>query len=51
MNAEPAKYLYPKRKAVEVAGDQDAPLVPFRVVVEIVPAPTTEVATEKHPAA
>ena len=35
MNAELAQYVYPKRKAVEVAGDQEAPLVPSRVVVQI----------------
>jgi len=35
MNAELAHYVYPKRKAVEVAGDQEAPLVPSRVVVQI----------------
>ena len=39
MNAERAQYVHPKRKAVEVASDQDAPLVPHRVVVQIVPTP------------
>jgi hypothetical protein len=39
MNAELAQYVHPKRKAVEVASDQDAPLVPHRVVVQIVPTP------------
>jgi len=40
MNAEPAQYVYPKRKAAEVASDQGAPIVPSRVVVEIVPTPS-----------
>jgi hypothetical protein len=39
MNAELAHYVYPKRKAVEVAGDQKAPLVIHRVVLERVPTP------------
>ena len=39
MNAELTQYVYPKRKAVEVASDQGAPLVPHRVVVQIVPTP------------
>jgi hypothetical protein len=39
MNAELAQYVYPKRKAVEVAGDQSAPLVPTKVVLQIVPTP------------
>ena len=39
MNAELAQYVHPKRKAVEVASDQGAPLVPHRVVVQIVPTP------------
>ena len=30
MNAELAQYVYPKRKAVEVAADQGAPLVPSK---------------------
>jgi hypothetical protein len=39
MNAELAQYVYPKRKAVEVTGDQDAPFVPRRVEIHIVPTP------------
>ena len=39
MNAELAQYVYPKRKAVEVASDKEALLVPHRVVVTIVPTP------------
>jgi hypothetical protein len=39
MNAELAQYVYPKRKAVEVAADQDAPLMPTKIVIEIVPTP------------
>jgi hypothetical protein len=39
MNAELAQYVYPKRKAVEVAGDKDAPLVVHRVVLERVSIP------------
>lgn len=39
MNAELAQYVYPKRKAGEVAGDQDAPFVPRRVETHIVPTP------------
>jgi hypothetical protein len=38
MNAELAHHVYPKRKAVEVAADQGAPLM-HRVVIEIVPTP------------
>jgi len=38
MNAELAHYVYPKRKAVEVKADQDAPPIQ-RVVIEIVPTP------------
>jgi hypothetical protein len=34
MNAELAHYVYPKRKAVEVGADEDAPLM-HRVVIEI----------------
>jgi hypothetical protein len=45
MNAELAQYVYPKRKAVEVAADKDAPLVIHRVVLESVPTP--EVPTEE----
>ena len=37
MYGELAQYLYPKRKAVELAGDLDA-TDPIRVVVETVPA-------------
>ena len=44
MNAELAQYVYPKRKAVEVAGDQEAPLVVHKVVLERVP--TSEVPSE-----
>jgi hypothetical protein len=40
MNAELAQYVYPKRKAVEVAADQGAPLVPPKVVIELVPTPS-----------
>jgi hypothetical protein len=39
MNAELAHYVYPRRKAVEVAGDREAPVVIHRVVLERVPAP------------
>jgi hypothetical protein len=39
MNAELAHYVYPKRKAVEVAGDREAPLVIHKVVLERVPTP------------
>jgi hypothetical protein len=39
MKAELAHYVYPKRKAVEVAADKDAPLVIHRVVLERVPTP------------
>jgi hypothetical protein len=39
MNAELAQYVYPKRKAVEVAADQGAPLVPSKVVVRVVSTP------------
>ena len=39
MNAELAQYVYPKRKAVEVAGDREAPLVIHRVVLERVSIP------------
>ena len=35
MNAEPARYVYPKRKAVEVAADQSAPRVPSKAVVQM----------------
>ena len=38
MNAELAQYVYPKRKAVEVASNQDAPLV-HKVVLEMVRTP------------
>ena len=38
MNAELAQYVYPKRKAVEVATDRDAPVM-HRVVVEMVRTP------------
>ena len=38
MNAELAQCVYPKRKAVEVAADQDAPPI-HRVVVEMVRIP------------
>jgi hypothetical protein len=38
MNAELAQYVYPKRKAVEVAADQDAPPI-HRVAVEMVRTP------------
>jgi hypothetical protein len=43
MNAELAQYVYPKRKAVEVATDQDAP--PLHRV-EIVMVRTPEVPPE-----
>jgi len=36
MNAELGQYVYPKRKAVEVAADKDAPVL-HRVVVQMVP--------------
>jgi hypothetical protein len=39
MNAELAHYVYPKRKAVEVVGDREAPLVIHKVILEAVPAP------------
>jgi hypothetical protein len=39
MNAELAQYVYPKRKAVEVAADQANPLVPSKVEIVIVPTP------------
>jgi hypothetical protein len=39
MNSELAQYVYPKRIAVEVAGDKDAPLVVQRVVLERVSIP------------
>jgi hypothetical protein len=39
MNAELAQYVYPKRKAVEVAGDREAPLVVHKVILEKVPMP------------
>ena len=38
MNAELAQYVYPKRKAVEVAADKDAPVL-HRVVVQMVRTP------------
>jgi hypothetical protein len=39
MNAELAPYVYPKRKAVEVATDQDAPIVVHKVVLKMVGTP------------
>jgi hypothetical protein len=47
MNAELAQYIYPKRKAVEVAGDQEAPLGPRKVQIVIVPTPSEE-QIERH---
>jgi len=47
MNAELAHYVYPKSKAVEVKADQDARVVPSKVVIEIVPTP--EVPPEYKP--
>lgn len=51
MKAENAQYVYPKGKAVEVASDQEAPLVPSKVVIEIVPTPTREAVDAKNPSA
>jgi hypothetical protein len=45
MNAELAQYVYSKRKAVEVASDQDAPVV-HKVVLEMVRTP--EVLVVRH---
>jgi hypothetical protein len=36
MNAELAHYVYPKRKAVEVAGDQANPQIPSKIRIVIV---------------
>jgi len=36
MNAELAQYVYPKRKAVEVAGDQANPQIPNKIRIVIV---------------
>src|SRR6516162_2937971 len=49
MNAELAQYVYPKRKAVEVAADQGASLVPTKVVIEVVPTPTIDLRAEPEP--
>jgi hypothetical protein len=38
MNAERAQYVDPKRKAVEVAADRDAPIL-HKVVLEMVRTP------------
>ena len=38
MNAKLAQYVYPKRKAVEVAADKDAPVL-HKAVVEMVRTP------------
>jgi hypothetical protein len=42
MNAELAQYVYPKRKAVEVATDLDAPIV-HKVVLKMVGTPEVPV--------
>jgi hypothetical protein len=47
MYAELAQYVYPKRKSVEVSGDQDAPLGPTKVEIVIVPTPSEE-QIQKH---
>jgi hypothetical protein len=48
MNAELAQYVYPKRKAVEVAGDQDAQLVVHKVVLEAPHSRGLRIAVQKE---